>query len=137
MNTKQLFVYGTLMAGFENYSRYLKAWVKKIFPATVKGELFHLPEGYPALVEGNGTVRGELMIIPELKGIIDKLDDLEDYHGEGMDNLYERVIMPVEIQSTGVGTEAYVYIFCDSKYARRKGIPVPDGDWRKFVAIKH
>lgn len=111
MNTKQIFVYGTLMTGLENHDRYLKSWVKTIVSATTRGELFHLPEGYPALVDGDGTVRGELMIIPHLKEIIFNLDELEDYYGEGMDNLYRRVTVPVEIEKTGLSTEAYVYFF--------------------------
>jgi len=28
----------------------------------------------------------------------------------------------------------WIYIYADEKYAKENGIPVPNGNWRKFMA---
>ncbi|MEG1087813.1 MAG: gamma-glutamylcyclotransferase family protein, partial [Cetobacterium sp.] len=59
---KKIFVYGSLREGFFNYDKYL---VNKVSPASlgkVNGKLFHLShKGYPALLDGEEEVIGELM----------------------------------------------------------------------------
>lgn len=44
-----IFVYGTLMSGFINHDLYLAEHIVTMQPAKIKGRLFHLPVGYPAL----------------------------------------------------------------------------------------
>jgi gamma-glutamylcyclotransferase (GGCT)/AIG2-like uncharacterized protein YtfP len=128
-----LFVYGTLMRGSSNYDKYLAPWVKAVLPACIKGELYHLPEGYPALLEGGGTVRGELIAVPYLGRIIGNIDVLEDYYGPEGDNVYRREVMPVELMETRNMVDAFVYIFCDRTYALEKGIYVDHGSWKLFM----
>ena len=52
-----LFVYGTLKCGFENHDAFCKGALR-IEEATVGGELYDLPFGFPALVVPRDTIRG-------------------------------------------------------------------------------
>ena len=133
MDNDNLFVYGTLMRGFANHDKYLGPWVKAVLPARIRGELYHLPEGYPALLEGSRAVRGELIVVPGLDRIINAIDDLEDYYGPEGDSVYRREVMAVEVMETGNLVDAFVYIFCDRTYAVEKGIRVGYGSWRLFI----
>ena len=70
-----LFVYGTLKRGRSNH-----AWIAsalRIEPASVPGVLFELPEGYPALASGEGTVHGELCFFEDLGPLLPDLDAFE------------------------------------------------------------
>lgn len=63
-NEKRLygvFVYGTLMKGFWNYRRYLEGKISYVASGKTQGLLYHLPEGYPALITGNKLVEGEII----------------------------------------------------------------------------
>ncbi len=51
MDTQQLFVYGTLKPGYGNFRRICKGRIDGAKPAWVRGWLYDLPPGYPALVE--------------------------------------------------------------------------------------
>lgn len=91
------------MEGFWNYKKYLQGKVITRKPARVKGRLYHLiKKGYPALVEGNDYVSGELLTIKDYEENIVKLDKLEGYYGlNNPENEYNRVLKDVEIIPTG------------------------------------
>ncbi len=141
MRKLPVFVYGTLMNGLGNWSRYVAPYPHEVRPAKIRGDLYHLPEGYPALLQNSETeswVKGELLYFPSniyaqaMKG----LDELEDYFGEGnKDNLYERAVVEAVDASTGELSSAYVYIMADEKalLAKKRGMYVPSGDWRAFI----
>jgi len=74
----KIFVYGTLMKGFYNYKRYLEGRISRIIPGRTHGLLYHLPEGYPALLEGNESIEGEIME-PVDENLLKTLDRLEGY----------------------------------------------------------
>ena len=58
--TNQLFVYGTLMRG--EASAHLVSTARTVEDASVRGRLYAVPQGYPALVtEGDDLVYGELL----------------------------------------------------------------------------
>ncbi len=76
-----IFSYGSLMQGFWNYDRYLHGKAKLIGEGSMGGNLYHLPEGYPALLQGKGTVWGEVMKLL-YPSTIDVLDRLEGYYPE-------------------------------------------------------
>jgi gamma-glutamylcyclotransferase (GGCT)/AIG2-like uncharacterized protein YtfP len=72
-----VFVYGTLKRG-EVRARSWPRLPLKVDPATVRGTLFDL-EAYPALVEGNQIVAGELWHfapddIPETLAVLDMIE---------------------------------------------------------------
>jgi gamma-glutamylcyclotransferase (GGCT)/AIG2-like uncharacterized protein YtfP len=131
-----LFVYGTLLSGGSNRCL-LEPYLCSSCPATVKGQMYHLPEGYPMLFSGHGQVCGELVHYrdePQLLGI---LDELEDYYGQGhQDNVYERVRLPVT-DGAGAAYEAWVYCCPSGKEAQMQAgaIAVPSGDWRSFQQL--
>ncbi|MGF1459553.1 MAG: gamma-glutamylcyclotransferase [Leptolyngbyaceae cyanobacterium] len=56
----KIFVYGTLKPSEVAFARYCQPWVIESQMAYVKGRLFHLPQGYPALTEGDRWVQGAL-----------------------------------------------------------------------------
>ncbi|SHH35381.1 Uncharacterized conserved protein YtfP, gamma-glutamylcyclotransferase (GGCT)/AIG2-like family [Thermosyntropha lipolytica DSM 11003] len=91
----QVFVYGTLMQGEINH-HIISDYALRITPAYIKGILYDLPYGYPALVSGNGLVFGELIELSDVREAMSVLDDLEGYSGPGKDNLYEREIVTVQ-----------------------------------------
>ena len=56
-----IFCYGTLMRGQINHARYC-ADALTIEPAVTTGRLYHLPMGYPAMIEADdGQVFGQAM----------------------------------------------------------------------------
>lgn len=131
-----LFVYGTLMTGMSNHSL-ISPFVQQVRVAYTKGTLYHLPYGYPALVEGSGIVWGELFELRDSPNALKILDRFEDFYGPGnAANLYERVPQTVWSED---GTEftAQVYRWAKPLELKRIGAPVANGDWRKFLKEFH
>lgn len=136
METKlPVFVYGTLLKGWSNYERYVRPYPHEAIPAEVRGELYHLPTGYPGLLAGRDRVRGNVLYVSpeEYEQVLAGLDELETYYGPGDPrNEYERTVITARLHS-GAEVEAYVYLYVDEKYARAEGTPVADGDWSAFM----
>lgn len=133
-NLDKVFVYGTLMKNFWNYKRYLEGRINRITPGQTYGLLYHMPEGYPALLEGNEIIKGEI-IEPVDGKLLKSLDRLEDYVEGRNDNLYVRRIRDIFTED-GEKMTCWIYIYNDERYAKENGILVPDGDWRKFMENK-
>ncbi len=88
-----LFVYGSLLSGFFNSRDYLTDKVAKRETAYFSGTLYHLPEGYPALLAGSDEIIGELVYLKDFANI-SAIDELEEYFGENHpDNLYCRQLV--------------------------------------------
>jgi gamma-glutamylcyclotransferase (GGCT)/AIG2-like uncharacterized protein YtfP len=87
----KVFVYGTLKPGEENYPKYCAGKVVETKPAYALGELFALPQGYPAMIKGDNQVYGYLLKFAHAE-ILNELDELEDYHPsrQNSENLYNR-----------------------------------------------
>ncbi|NLU26868.1 MAG: gamma-glutamylcyclotransferase [Hungateiclostridium thermocellum] len=130
----KVFVYGTLMKGFWNHKRYLEGKISRVTPAKTHGLLYHLPEGYPALLEGDGIVFGEIME-PVDKNLLKSLDRLEGYSERRRNNLYVRAKKKVFTEN-GEELVCWIYIYTDEKYAKENGVQVTDGDWRKWQSIR-
>ncbi|NLC68168.1 MAG: gamma-glutamylcyclotransferase [Clostridiaceae bacterium] len=130
-NLDKVFVYGTLMKGFWNHRRHLDGRISRVTPGKVKGLLYHLPEGYPALLEGSETVKGEI-VEPVDEELLEALDRLEGYREGRRNNLYIRSLGNVLTEDREEIT-CWVYFYADGEYARGNGIPVPNGDWREFM----
>lgn len=132
-----VFVYGTLLEGFSNHARYVQPFGHQAFPARIKGEMYHLPQGYPGLIEGTHDVIGTVLCFTpdEYERALAGLDELEDYYGEGDSrNEYERIMVPAR----RIGTEeeevmVYVYRYLNEAYVKRAGIRLAHGDWRRFM----
>src|ERR1700692_522484 len=98
MSKNTLFVYGSLMKGMVHHNK-VAALIKDVKPATTEGILYRLPVGYPALVEGAGTVKGELLTLNSFKDIIKILDEFEGYSMTTPEkSLYVRLERPVMVE---------------------------------------
>lgn len=117
-----LFVYGTLMGGQPQGA--LLGRFRRL-PAHVKGSLFRMPAGYPAVrLDEGGQVHGELVLGVDAR-TLSVLD-----HYEGVDEgLYARVPCDVVV---GLRREpAELYVMADP--ARRGGVPIPSGRWTGVI----
>jgi gamma-glutamylcyclotransferase (GGCT)/AIG2-like uncharacterized protein YtfP len=111
-----LFVYGTLKRGQSNHARVRSAL--RIVPATVRGLLFGLDEGYPALIEGDGVVHGELCFFDDLSAI---LPDLDAYEG----SQYLRIRCEATLED-GERCQAWCYAAAALPH---RAWPIPSGRW--------
>ncbi len=87
-------------------------------PATVRGRLFGLPEGYPAMIEGDGIVHGQLCLFDDLGPF---LPDLDAYEG----SLYRRIRCEV---TTERGERRVAWCFVTSEIPPGAW-PIPSGRW--------
>lgn len=128
----KVFVYGSLMEGFWNHTRVLEGKVEILGKGEIIGSLYHLREGYPALLEGEDKVVGEVSG-PVDKDLLRRLDYLEGYTAGRKDNLYNRKAVQVRM-SDGSIMDCWVYVYGDAEHVREKGTYLPDGDWKRHMA---
>ena len=137
-----VFVYGSLREGGSNH-----AWLQRTHPegltgAWVAGRLFHLPEGFPALVPGPeppaappgpGWVRGNFVGYEAEGELAAALADLDALEGVA-DGLFARKIRPVHLEG-GACYRAWVYLFHVERLPRleREALELPDGDWAHYL----
>ena len=118
----RLFVYGTLRSG-QTARSLIAPHVVRSEEATIRGEIYAFPMGYPGLVDGDGVVKGELMWLSDLAAALALLDAYE-----GAD--FVRVLKPVT-RANGTLEPAWVYFLADAN-AVRLAEPIPDGDWVRY-----
>lgn len=129
---KKIFVYGSLRQGFWNYDKVLKHRIKNIELGSIKGfSLYHLPEGYPAIIKGEDIIHGEICTLSNAKHL-KSIDLLEGYAGDASTDLYTRIKQPV-LLSTGEEELCWVYVYTNPQYVQNKGKYIPHGDWKKFM----
>jgi len=112
-------VYGTLRSG-QTARSLIVPHVVRFEPATIRGQIYAFPMGYPGLIDGDGDVKGELMWLSDLAAAFALLDAYE-----GTD--FVRILKPVR-RADGGEEPAWVYILADSN-AVRLAEHIPDGDW--------
>ena len=147
-----LFFYGTLKRGHANHERFCRGY-RRVEEATVRGRLYDLPSGYPALVVPEEDVRGLGTADPShdaaeqqhlartgvyrpdgtlVYGELFVFDDPEERlpaldRLEGFDpggsSLYRRVLIPAEF-SGGAGVLAWAYAI-----EKSSGVYLPGGRW--------
>lgn len=124
------------MEGFFNSEKALRGKVEKRIKAKAKGKLYHLAnKGYPAMVPGEDTVYGELLVIEDLDDIFPILNEIENYFGENNpNNEYNRIVIEVETLD-GKKELAYVYQYNDENVKNQKDekIYISSGDWREYM----
>lgn len=115
-SSKRFFVYGSLREGFFNYDKYLDGHVLTSEIATTKGDLYHIKhKGYPALVDGNRNIEGEVITVDNLDVLVKALDEMENFYGLGNENNeYERIEKEV-ILSDGTKEICYVYKYVEKQ----------------------
>lgn len=134
---KYLFVYGSLMEGFFNSEKALVGKVERRIKAKTKGKLYHLAnKGYPALVDGEDTVYGELLVMKDLDATFPALNKIENYFGENdPKNEYHRVVIEVETLD-GHKELAYAYKYNEDNVENQKDkrVYIPSGNWREYMS---
>lgn len=136
---KKIFVYGSLRTGFYNYDKYLKGKVNDAKLGKVKGKLYHMPhKGYPALLEGEDIVIGEVMTIKNFEEVMIPMDEMENYYGvNDSRNEYNRIVMDVELED-GKTESCYVYYYAmnDEEVFNNNSIYINNGDWASYMLKK-
>ncbi|MBI9094817.1 MAG: gamma-glutamylcyclotransferase [Sphaerochaeta sp.] len=138
MECSKLWVYGSLLSGFFNYKRVLAGKVLTCTPAKVRGILFHqIDKGYPAIVEGDDWIYGELLELEGFFHVLPKIDMLENYFGLGNDNEYDRIPSQVfvYVQGEWMAQQAYVYWYAQNDLGKSENpaVRVLGGDWRSYM----
>ncbi|MFV0479008.1 MAG: gamma-glutamylcyclotransferase [Anaerorhabdus sp.] len=109
----KIFVYGTLRKGMRNYNTYLLGRVSSHQEAYVRGKLYSIKgKDYPALVEGNDLILGEILDIDDDQNLLQELDKMEGYNGEGnLSNEYNRQLMSIVDQNENFLGNYFVYCY--------------------------
>jgi gamma-glutamylcyclotransferase (GGCT)/AIG2-like uncharacterized protein YtfP len=123
-----LAVYGTLMStGGAFRSGVLEQYADRVGPCVIPGKLFAVHYGaFPALMPGNGQVKGELWRARSLEDLVQMLrttDSIESYnpHRETQ-SMYLRRLVTLEAPDT----QAWTYQW---NYGYHGLIPIHSGDW--------
>jgi gamma-glutamylcyclotransferase (GGCT)/AIG2-like uncharacterized protein YtfP len=96
----------------------------------VRGQLFALPLGYPALAEGGDWVYGYLLSLRSAAAL-QKIDELEDYDAQRpvRENEYYRVEIEVfDLQQNSLG-KAWTYLMEIKRIQALRGQWLPKGIW--------
>lgn len=135
---KKIFVYGSLRKDFFNYNKYLSGRVSNPTLAKVKGKLYHMPhKGYPALLDGDDDVIGEIMEMKDFYKDIVPMDEMEGYVSAEDTSLneYTRTVMTVKNLETNLEESVYVYKY--EQYAsedfKLNSVYLPKGDWKEYM----
>jgi gamma-glutamylcyclotransferase (GGCT)/AIG2-like uncharacterized protein YtfP len=131
--TNALFVYGTLMRG--EPSAHLVARARSIGPAFVRGRLYVLSEGYPALIAASTEERvfGELLAFDDLARELAALDAYEGCDPEHPErSLFHRVVVDAQPEAAPA-VRAHVYVMPADReplLSTRGAVRISDGRWR-------
>jgi len=133
---KKFFVYGSLMEGLFNYKKVLKGKVISRNIGRVQGLLYHQDiKGYPAIVNSDGWVVGELLEFKKFYKVIIKCDKIEKYYGiNHPNNEYERRICKVVLENGEISLAwIYWYVRNDLNTCENPVTSVLSGNWRNFL----
>ena len=121
----KIFVYGTLMRGLSRHHYMSDGHYEG--EASAKGRLISLGE-YPALLDGAGTVRGEVYSFDDLPAALDVLDDVENFDPANPESgEYVREARRV-VRDDGEEIRAWLYVY---NRPRENAPIIQSGDWRR------
>ena len=128
-----VFVYGTLKPGEINYLSYCEGKVVSQISGYVRGDLYALPAGYPAMTEGNNQVYGVLLTFNNANdaNILTSLDLLENYQPQRLSELnqYNRRLVTVYDTEDRAIAQAWAYFMTTDKIRQHQGIRLASGSW--------
>lgn len=140
MKNINIFVYGSLREGFFNYNKFLAGKVSKKIDAKLNNfKLYHMPyKGYPAIINGQDSVLGEIMVLNEsdYDSTIKALDEMEGFLNAGNpENEYHKMILEVENLQNNEKELCYVYFYNKDKdeLFASKAIYLPEGNWKEYM----
>lgn len=116
-----VFVYGSLRRGMHNHR--VMGESEFLAEATLTGFSMFQVSSFPAIVEGNGSVKGELYLVDD--ATLARLDRLE-----GHPRMYRREM--VTVQSGDVLAQVWAYVWQQSV---DRLTPVSSGDWVEFFKV--
>jgi len=126
-----LFVYGTLLSGFQNtFRQLLESQSSFLSTATIIGKLYDLGS-YPGLIlsdSGEDIVHGEVYELNNER-LIRELDLYENYRSNDPNSLYLREMAPVRLED-GSSVHAIVYIYNKSI---EKAIRIDGGNYKDYL----
>ncbi|WP_247236626.1 gamma-glutamylcyclotransferase [Telluribacter sp. SYSU D00476] len=112
-NHQYLFVYGTLMRGYENpFATLLQQYATWVGEGTMTGLLYRI-SWYPGAIfldDPKYRVFGEVYQIVEPDALLRELDAYEDVSPIESESLYLRRLVPVQL-TTGQMLECWTYLF--------------------------
>ena len=132
---RTFFVYGTLMTDFVNHHVISTDAIERVVQAKMQNvDLYMYHKSYfPCMVNGQGTVIGELITIKEdvLEKILMRMDRLEGYISpNNPKNFYDRVIMQAKVERDEM-VDAYCYVYNVSN--GQLGEQIVDGDFKSYL----
>lgn len=134
---RRFFVYGSLMEGFSNYDGNFDNFICYRAKGKYHGLLYHLVnQNYPALIEGDAVVYGEIIELADFHNMVVKMDEYEGYFGKDHpENLYHRKIVVVDNLDEGKKEEVYIYYYAknDINSSDKPAVHIQDGDWRNYM----
>ena len=127
-----VFVYGTLKPQEAAYEKYCAPFVMFTQPATLQGDLFHLPQGYPAMTTGDRWITGTLLTFRDETAIA-RIDLFEDYDPARPPaaNLYQRCTRSVFSTTQQPLGLAWVYLMSPERVTALGGVQVNSGVWSR------
>ncbi|MDJ0571830.1 MAG: gamma-glutamylcyclotransferase [Pleurocapsa sp. MO_192.B19] len=129
-STFNVFVYGTLKPGEANYQYYCGDRVTSQTPVYTFGNLYALPVGYPAMTEGENTVKGILLSFSD-SSILKSLDKLEGYQEQRAFDLneYYRQLVPIYNFAHQPRGKAWAYFMAIARVRQLQGTLITSGWW--------
>jgi gamma-glutamylcyclotransferase (GGCT)/AIG2-like uncharacterized protein YtfP len=124
-----IFVYGTLKPGKSNYG-YCRDRLLSAEAAMVRGRLFGLSVGYPAMTLGDQWVLGHRLTFPDEK-ILLVLDELEDYSPQrpSHENEYQRVWVDIFCREARRLGKGWTYRMDIDRIQQYQGCLIDCGEW--------
>jgi gamma-glutamylcyclotransferase (GGCT)/AIG2-like uncharacterized protein YtfP len=122
----RVFVYGTLLSG-QGMRSMIADHVTACEPATMKGRIYAMPEGYPGMVDDGAEdiIVGEMVTLDDLAAAFALLDAYE-----GAD--FTRILKAAKL-ADGSDSWSWVYVLSDPNLAGN-GELIASGDWVDHVA---
>lgn len=140
MKNINIFVYGSLREGFFNYNKYLDGKVLNKRDAKLENmRLYHMDyKGYPAIINGEETVLGEIITLNEsdYESTMKAVDEMEGFISENNpENEYHKIILEVEDIQTNEKEKCFVYFYNKDKDIdfEDKAEHIPSGDWKSYM----
>lgn len=134
---EKVFVYGSLRKDMFNYNRLLKGKVKHSEIGMIKGSLYHLEnKGYPAIIEGEELIVGEVMEFYNFKEVLLELDELEGFEYGDIDSEYLREEVEVVLKN-GNREKCYFYKYNEKAKENKEDslLRVSINDWKEYMEI--
>lgn len=132
---RKVFVYGSLRENMFNYNRLLKGKVSNVEFGKIQGELFHIEnKGYPAIIQGEEWINGELMELVDFENTLEILDDLEGFKEGDLSSEYLREVVEITLEN-GEKEQAYFYRYNHLSEGNKKDVlkRVNNNDWKIFM----